>query len=539
MLKIQNRVEQLQNEALPSGNINVAKNQIAEQIIPAKPELTNYLWIRAPKTIVYSQAFTDGAKLLYLILLDYQGRNSYAFPSLETLARDTGKSVRRVQQILKELEAGGAIEIISQPGWVNQYRVSLPPATALIAAADSANATNTRGEREASKAISDEQSSVQEQENIATKPLELVTLLRQPVSNTTEQQSLAPMQLAASLPLQPISSELDSSELELNTVCEKSRVRHVRKYFATNPENIIGFSTATSGNKQLIRQQTISPQISSKAATAQPSLTSEQIEIYQMLQSAGVASIDAEQIALTNPRKNTVQQWVEFSKSKANPGGYLAVVLRKADAVPPIQTTANTFPVAATNSAIEAGKSQVHKNWRSNQRNQHNNREAGAVAFMQRHQSELEKWQSDQPQPISSTEETNSGNVANSEQAETASCGYVKLNETTNATSGQVKSGTSEQPVEITTTPEKLFEVIAEPLANPELTTFEPAVDGRVRSLIRQMDKQACQYLKQARIEGNKLVVSFVGNYQPTQNIANWLPLIKMNYTAVSEVLLL
>lgn len=503
MLKIQNRVEQPCNNAQSNGNISVAKNQLADNnSAPAtndRAEPIKYLWIRAPKAIVYSQSFTDGAKLLYLILLDYQGRNSYAFPSLETLARDTGKSTRRVQQILKELEAGGAIEIISQPGWVNLYRVGLPVSTieptSIIAAPDDAIVTTSPETELADTSITID-------------------------GTASSLLHLTPPKYIAPLPMKPISNELDAIELE-NTVCKTSRVSltHESKLLSLNTSN--QQPIATSNHTQSARQNTPTTPSRSyvKLQTRQSGLTNEQVEIANLLHVAGVASVDAERIALTNPDKSNVQHWIEFAKNKANPGGYLAVVLGKVDATPPPSPSKPVnLTVSQDTPVTSQGQHQAGKTWRGNKRGNANNQESGAIAYIRRHQNELEKWQDEQYQASANA----------SEQATNQSNSYVKLSGYTDEQFASI--GLNEQAVEIN-----------QPPVSPSDETSEPhgttIIDPQVRGLIRQLDKQSCQYLRQACIEGDKLVISFVGNYQPQQDVRTWLPLLKLSYESLNEVL--
>lgn len=448
--------------------------------IADKTETTKFLWIRAPKTLIYNQSFSDAAKLLYLILLDYQGRNPYAFPSLETLASNTGKSVRRVQQLLKELEAAAAIEIISQPGWVNLYRVCQP--------LTETNPSNTLDQADGT------------------------------ISNETpnaDTQLSAPLQDIAPLPMQKISSELDSSQLESKIVCEKSR--EVQKQSVSGNQIQAGFSVSNSAK--------------AKQTNSQPQLTPDQHEIAELLRTAGVATTDAIRIAATNPVKTDVLQWVEFAKNKANPGGYLAVVLGKLQVAPPqLPTPEKVFSQQAN--------SPHPPNWRKRANQPTSNQQAGAVAFMHRHATELEKWQQIEPTLIASAAQS-----ANAEILSAAD--YVKLAETALVVTEQATPAESIANFESETTGEAECAVeqtnLSEPAATKatDLERIEPYIDPVVRLLIRQLDRQACAYLRQAQVLGDILLISFVGNYRPTSNVTNWLPTIKSRYNLVNEVRLL
>lgn len=473
---LQNRLNCTENSALAADSVSVAKNQTTNQ----EAEPTKYLWIRAPKAIVYNSNFSDGAKLLYLILLDYQGRNAYAFPSLERLADDTGKSVRRVQQLLKELEAGEAIEIVSQPGWVNLYKVGLP--TAISTESDTT-------------------------ENISDSKFKLNSQITESLSTASNSfskddvtQAITPVQKITPLPMQKTSPELDSTKLDSKTVCKKSPVAQSRTRIVSNAQISNGESLTKifSQKTGIVSTQTAS---SFTKPNLQPARTDEQNQISTLLQLAGVATVDVLRIAATNPKLENVQQWIDFAKNKANPGGYLAVVLSKSDAVPPTLQAEN---------ATVSGQRNSKKNWRDNKRSK-NNQESGAVAYIQRHQNELVKWQSDQ------TTDNLGVAVVDTEKA-------YKTSESKN-------SGTSQQVLQIT---EPQLENCEE-----EISPADLVFERQIKAIVRQIDREACQYLRQIRFDGDRLLVSFVGNYQPKQSVASWLPLLKTQFTAIREILLL
>lgn len=396
---------------------------------------TKFLWIRAPKTIVYNSNFSDGAKLLYLILLDYQGRNSYAFPSLETLAKDMGKSIRRVQQLIKELEDGAAIEVISQPGWVNLYRVC-----------------QVESEADSSQ---------------------IVTIESEPNSDTNQADAKVstPMQKVSPLPMQKTSSELDSAKLDSKIVCEKSRITPLQPF--THKGQVQTLAGGQQPKPKPAIELTLSPT---------------QNEIATLLQNAGVASVDALRIASTNPAKPDVLRWIDLAQSKANPGGYLAVVLGKLQVAPPEKKTS------------QQEQSIRSKKWQKRDNDKVAKREAGALAFMRRHANELEKWQQD---------------VIATDVPTLASAPAV-LNSTSHTELDTLSLGT---------------------ITNEE--NVIPIVDPAIRALVRQIDKQACGYLRQAHIVDDCLLLSFVGNYRPSSSFASWLPAVKSKYPTVKEIVLL
>lgn len=82
-------------------------------------------WAKSVRTGVKGEPLTPSAKLALLCLADYQGRNGWAWPSVETLAADCLVGVRQMHNILRQLEAAGLIEVSrrSTPWGGNRYRV--------------------------------------------------------------------------------------------------------------------------------------------------------------------------------------------------------------------------------------------------------------------------------------------------------------------------------------------------------------------------------------------------------------------------------
>jgi len=63
-----------------------------------------------PNWLLERTDISDSAKLLYARLSQYAGENGYAFPLIETLAKETGASVATVKRGLTELKDHGLIE---------------------------------------------------------------------------------------------------------------------------------------------------------------------------------------------------------------------------------------------------------------------------------------------------------------------------------------------------------------------------------------------------------------------------------------------
>jgi DNA-binding transcriptional ArsR family regulator len=63
-----------------------------------------------PNWLLERTDISDSAKLLYARLSQYAGENGFAFPLIETLAKETGASVATVKRGLTELKEHGLIE---------------------------------------------------------------------------------------------------------------------------------------------------------------------------------------------------------------------------------------------------------------------------------------------------------------------------------------------------------------------------------------------------------------------------------------------
>lgn len=82
--------------------------------------------IEAMATVLHHSQMTGTAKLLLLGIANHEGDGG-AFPSVATLAKYTGTSERRVQQLISELRASGELSVSPSagPAGTNVYRVQV------------------------------------------------------------------------------------------------------------------------------------------------------------------------------------------------------------------------------------------------------------------------------------------------------------------------------------------------------------------------------------------------------------------------------
>lgn len=82
-------------------------------------------WAKAIRSGVHGEKLTPSAKLALVCLADYQGRNGWAWPSIERLAADCLVGTRQMHNLLVQLETAGLIEVSrrSTPWGGNRYRV--------------------------------------------------------------------------------------------------------------------------------------------------------------------------------------------------------------------------------------------------------------------------------------------------------------------------------------------------------------------------------------------------------------------------------
>ena len=80
---------------------------------------------QVPNFILRDPEISLGAKVAYSMFLHFAWNNESCFPGQERLAGHMGMSVSRVNEFIKELEAGGLIEITRRgQGKTNLYKVN-------------------------------------------------------------------------------------------------------------------------------------------------------------------------------------------------------------------------------------------------------------------------------------------------------------------------------------------------------------------------------------------------------------------------------
>src|SRR6202140_4815971 len=85
---------------------------------------TRHGFTQVPNFILTKEGVSVGAKLAYAMLLKYAWGDDGCFPGQAKLAEDMGAGERSVRTYLKELEAGGLLEITQRGlGKTNLYRL--------------------------------------------------------------------------------------------------------------------------------------------------------------------------------------------------------------------------------------------------------------------------------------------------------------------------------------------------------------------------------------------------------------------------------
>lgn len=79
---------------------------------------------QVPNFILEDPEISIGSKVVYAMFLRYAWHNDHCFPGQDTLAKHLGMSIGRTNQFIKELEAGGLIEIKKRgQGKTNLYKL--------------------------------------------------------------------------------------------------------------------------------------------------------------------------------------------------------------------------------------------------------------------------------------------------------------------------------------------------------------------------------------------------------------------------------
>jgi len=495
----------------------------------SKADPNTGLWIRAAKAVVYAgKRISDAACRLFIIIRDYQGNNSHAWVGVERLAADMDRTPRRVQQLIKELEAVGAIEVVERPGTTNHYRtcflelkssqeegqahlsVQVVNADRKTVPTVVAALTKPTPVSQTSQAISLQQKVPFPIETTAItcglkQTYRKVRRVTQAPDNDFQQLSLnweddlsptaisetqvveiSEVKYVSPLPPKKNSPKLESRELE-SKVCEKTRITHkqmsgkVQRVVKTRPGEQGALFTRLSkrGMLNLVNDSNRNLRLQNRVEV-QP--TAEQAEIAALLCAEGVAEIDAASIAVGNPNKGDVLGWIELAQGKRNPGGYLKVMLLDKSGVKPpaILPKGNNRTGAGT----------------ANYFSRQPNHETPAMAYIRRHQYD--------------------------EQQETLELAPCALTEIVNA-NYYVKLAEGKQKV-----------------SEEEWQNQNPAIEPKLEGLIQQLDLKASQNLRQARIEGNIVLIEFKrGYYLPFYALDGWLSTIKRLHSEVNEIRLI
>jgi biotin operon repressor len=80
-------------------------------VIRGTDALTARGYTQVPNSILMHAELSPGAKLTYAMLLRYAWQEDRSFPGQERLAKDVGAGERSIRTYLKELKAGGFVEI--------------------------------------------------------------------------------------------------------------------------------------------------------------------------------------------------------------------------------------------------------------------------------------------------------------------------------------------------------------------------------------------------------------------------------------------
>ncbi len=360
----------------PADNVDYAPNR------PHKADPNSGLWVRAAKAVVYAgKQISDAAKVLFVIVRDYQGDNQYAWVSIETLAHDTEKTTRRVQQLVKELEAAGAIQVVERPGLVNHYRtcfLELKPEQTQSSAANinkpkaqasrahllsisSGRVSYPEGQASQANAVASIKikqvpGSSQIEKPAAPQPLPqtqsvqkvggsyqqlsfgwnaATTSVPAKTETTKGKAKTAPLKKVSPLPLKEISPKLEPAKLEIlvckNAPAPDSKLRQSQgsrvRSSQSNPkaENLLPWKSASRHGMTEV-----------ETFQSPPGLTTAQTEICELLCAEGLAFQEAQKLAaLSHNVASHVLPWIEYARTRHNPAGYLRTVLLMADSRPP------------------------------------------------------------------------------------------------------------------------------------------------------------------------------------------------------------
>lgn len=83
-------------------------------------------FVQLPRAILYHRGLSDGARLLYTVLLDYAWNNDRCFPGQKALSERTGWDERTVRRHMRVLQQTGLVKIKRRgQGKTNIYELDL------------------------------------------------------------------------------------------------------------------------------------------------------------------------------------------------------------------------------------------------------------------------------------------------------------------------------------------------------------------------------------------------------------------------------
>jgi hypothetical protein len=110
------------DQARPIGDVLREQNIV----LKGADALSRRGFVQLPRAILYYPKLTDGARLLYAVLLDYAWNNNYCFPGQKALSDKTAWNERTVRRHMKTLLSTGLVTIKRRgQGRTNIYELDL------------------------------------------------------------------------------------------------------------------------------------------------------------------------------------------------------------------------------------------------------------------------------------------------------------------------------------------------------------------------------------------------------------------------------
>ena len=476
---------------------------------PHKADPNSGLWVRAAKAVVYAgKRISDAAKILFVIIRDYQGDNPYAWVSIETLAHDTEKTTRRVQQLVKELEAAGAIQVVERPGLVNHYRTCFLELKPEQTQTSAARTNEPQAQTARPNLVSMSPKVISYPGSQASLPKETVPikkelpgssqieqpaapqLLRQPqpfqdvagcqqlsfgwheeaitaqpVKTKAAKGQLAPLKEVAPLPLKEISPKLEPTKLEI-IVCKNAPAPDSNLRQSKSGRVRAGLADFKKEKLLLPKPTGLSDLPDAKPGQSQSQLTTAQNEVCGLLCAEGLAFQEAQKLAvLSHNISGHVLPWIEYARTRHNPAGYLRTVLLMADSRPPTEVKSRPEFGTAKNQSRPVASPQ-----------------SGPIDFSKFAPGGKYAYLIEPPKPF-------------------------EVEETASASRGSILEQEAEQ--------DYAYEQPAPVVSR--------TIDPQLKSMIRQLDRTAYANLKQAYVEDKTLYMKLY-NVGHTPKTANWLP---------------